>query len=199
MPTDTAVTRARDAANTSPNADSHNLHYGNSAYGGDGRDVFTKRRNRRMLVFIDCLKKGLSIAGAAKHAHVNKSQLYIWRTKYPSFDDAWSNGLDEGCDFLEDVIRGHSLKDWRAAESLLKARRPEKWRERYVNDQSTTNVNVLIAEAEGASVALKNRIDGIARRLREGKVALTNVRGGELPDDARLDIVGTPRAIGTSR
>jgi len=86
-------------------------------------------KNRETLVA--ALREGLSVGGACTVAGISRRSYYDWRSEDPEFAAECDEAMDAGTDFLEDVARQ------RATESsdtllifLLKARRPEKYRER---------------------------------------------------------------------
>jgi hypothetical protein len=160
--------------------------------------LLRKRRNEKMAAFITLLSEGCHVSTAAKKLSVTRQMLYMWRERHKPFAKAWDQAVEDGHDFLEEVIRGHSVKDWRTAEALLKTRRPGVWREKR-SEQPATNINIMLAEAEGASVRLADRIDGIARALRARKDASGDERGRVLPGDAPLEPVGPQVANGAKR
>ena len=91
----------------------------------------TKRTSKSRETIVAALREGLSIGGACAVAGLGRSTYYEWRADDPGFAAEADEAIENGTDFLEDVARQ------RAAESsdtllifLLKARRPEKYRER---------------------------------------------------------------------
>ncbi len=98
--------------------------------------------------FLQGLREGDTIALAARLARVKRETTYRWRKKDPEFAAAWDDALEEGNDALEDEaflravkgvgkpvfykgkVCGHVQK---YSDSLLmfllKARRPDKFRE----------------------------------------------------------------------
>jgi hypothetical protein len=81
-------------------------------------------------IFIDALKTGLSIGGAAKQAGVDRSTAYRWRDDDDDFARAWDDAIEAGTDALEDALtrRALTLSD-KGAMFLLQARRPTKYRQ----------------------------------------------------------------------
>lgn len=93
-----------------------------------GRTIRTAK-NRETL--IAALREGLSVGGACTVAGIGRASYYEWRNADPEFAAEADEAIENGTDFLEDVARQ------RATDSsdtllifLLKARRPEKYRER---------------------------------------------------------------------
>jgi hypothetical protein len=81
-------------------------------------------------LFLAGLRKGLSIQGAAEGAGVDRSTPYEWRKEDEAFATAWDDAIEAGTDVLEDALlrRALTISDT-AAIFLLKARRPDKYRE----------------------------------------------------------------------
>lgn len=80
--------------------------------------------------FIDALKTGLSIGGAAKQAGIDRSTAYRWRNEDDAFARAWDDAIEAGTDAIEDALtrRALTLSD-KGAMFLLQARRPGKYRQ----------------------------------------------------------------------
>lgn len=119
--------------------------------------------------FLEGLGHGLSISGAAKVAGVARSTVYEWRAADEAFAKAWDDALEEGSDILEDeALRRavHGVSRQVAIGSgprqkivdlveysdvllifLLKARRPERFRENvHVRTEGVVTV-AMIAQA----------------------------------------------------
>lgn len=83
--------------------------------------------------FLDALEAGLSIAAAARAAGVGRQTVYDWRRREPEFGAAWDAAVETGTDRLEDEAHKRALTQSDTLMIfLLKARRPEKFRDRYV-------------------------------------------------------------------
>ena len=95
-------------------------------------------RADKMAAFLKLLGKGVTPSTASEQVGVVRATVYNWRAAYPEFGDAWDAHLEIGNEFLEDVIRKHSAKDWRAAEALLKARNRKKWGTHVETEQKLT-------------------------------------------------------------
>lgn len=95
------------------------------ARGADG----TPKKDPQDL-FLDGLRKGLSVQGAADGAGIGRRTAYNWRAEQPEFAAAWDEAIESGTDALEDALLRRALTiDTTAAIFLLKARRPAKYRE----------------------------------------------------------------------
>ena len=121
--------------------------------------------------FIAALMRGLSITGAAIQADIPRRTVYEWRDADADFRVAWDEALEYGSDRLEDeafrrahdgverplVSAGKIVKDDEGTAIrlreysdtlmclLLKARRPDKFRERISNENSVeSSIKVII-------------------------------------------------------
>ena len=112
-----------------------------------GKTIRTARQREE---FLAALGNGRSVSTAARAAHMGRSAVYAWRRDDPEFAADWDDAIEMGTDALEDeAIR--RAKD-RAKKSvyhqgqqcgmvreysdvllifMLKAPRPEKYRDRY--------------------------------------------------------------------
>lgn len=122
----------------------------------------TARMNQRAReVFIDALSRGVSVTGAFTKAGLPRSTVYDWRGSDADFAKAWDDAIEAGADVLEDeafrrayhgvseplTSMGRPVKNEDGSimtiqkysdtlmTLLLKARKPEKFRERI--DQKT--------------------------------------------------------------
>lgn len=110
----------------------------------------TRKKTRE--TFLDALRAGASVAASARAVGITRQAAYLERDKSATFRAAWEAALEEGTDRLEDQAlrratvgvtrtRGHYYQGARVGEDvevvhsdtllifLLKARRPEKYRE----------------------------------------------------------------------
>jgi len=100
------------------------------------------------------IAEGLSIRGACHVARIGKTAFYEWVKDDPEMAQAVADATDDGTDFLEDVAR------MRAIDSsdtllifLLKARRPEKYRDVSRHEHTGADGGVL-------TVVIGDRPDG---------------------------------------
>lgn len=123
-----------------------------------GRTVManrTKRTPKKEATFLDCLRDGQSVTAACIDAGIARSTAYEWRDADDTFRQSWDEAVEEGTDRLEDealrrardgvnepvYYKGHKVGDIRRYSDtltifLLKARRPEKFKERVANEHS---------------------------------------------------------------
>jgi hypothetical protein len=113
------------------------------------------REASRRKRFLEALAAGSSITAAARAAGVDRRTPYKWRDSDPAFDEEWVSHLEAGTDALEDEARRRAVEGvkrpiYHAGKRvgvvvehsdqlmmfLLKARRPEKYRERQAIEHS---------------------------------------------------------------
>ena len=126
----------------------------------------TIRTPKKAEEFCIALSEGLSVTAACQRASISKMAAYAWRNADPEFAAAWENALDAGTDVLEDVAlkRAQDSSD-RLIIFLLKARRPEKFKDRaHIDKAETVNINVTVNDQQRAkAMALllaKQRLPG---------------------------------------
>lgn len=126
-------------------------------------------------VFLAALRHEPNVTAAAAAAGAERTAFYLLRANDPAFAEAWAAALEEGADRLESVVWGRAVDGWEEpvygrvgkdqdgqigtvrkydsalAALLLKAHKPEKYRERqelthsgtveieYTNDWRSTN------------------------------------------------------------
>ncbi len=87
--------------------------------------------------FLAALGEGLSVAGAAKLAGVGRQTVYDWRKRDGEFAAAWDDAIETGTDNLEDEARRRPMSTSDTLMIfLLKARRPDKYKERRASELS---------------------------------------------------------------
>ena len=105
------------------------------------------------------LRQGLSIAAACRRAGIDRKTYYNWRKADPDFADAADAAIENGTDALEDALFRRAKKDdTTAAIFLLKARRPEKYRE-TTNHNITATVTVADLIARAAELAVTSEAE----------------------------------------
>lgn len=90
-------------------------------------DYWTPEKTEK---FLEALRAGGSVAMACRASTMSRASAYWRRDKEPEFRDAWLKALEDGTDGLEDALHLRAKRDdTTAAIFLLKARRPEIYRE----------------------------------------------------------------------
>lgn len=119
--------------------------------------------------FLEAYAKSGNVLASAQAAGVTRQWVYRYANAHPEFADAWHEAEQDAIDVLEAAARTRALS---GSDTLiiflLKALRPEKYRERV-------DVNVLREEARQIAAAsglddadtegLVDRAEQIARRL----------------------------------
>ncbi|WP_148707815.1 helix-turn-helix domain-containing protein [Komagataeibacter melaceti] len=138
----------------------------------NGTDPTRDARN----IFIEHLRKTGNISASARHAGVSRTTVHRWRAAEPEFAERWDDAEEEGIDALEQEARrraiegdeeyvvsmGQLVRDPKTGEYLttrkrsdglmtllLKAHRPEKFRERY-DVQQSGNITMNITKDDDA-------------------------------------------------
>lgn len=114
------------------------------------------------LKFLDGLRMHGMVTQAAIEAGIHRDTAYYERQRDPTFAEEWRQALDRGVDMLEDVAR---LRAFGGSDTLLifllKAHRPEKYREVTKHIQ----VNVTPEQLEQMSDA---ELDAFINSIRTG-------------------------------
>lgn len=88
-------------------------------------------------LFLDALARLGIVKHAAEEARVARRTVYSRREKSKRFAAQWADAIEEACDLLEFEARKRAIEGSdRLLEFLLKAHRPEKYRERHQVDFS---------------------------------------------------------------
>jgi hypothetical protein len=94
----------------------------------------TPKKGRRdwKPAFLDCLQKTCSVSASASASGVERSTVYRARTRDERFAAAWDEAIEAGVEMLELALRRMAFAgNVTAAIFLLKAHRPEKYRETH--------------------------------------------------------------------
>ena len=147
-----------------------------SLRGRQGRQL-ARLRSKIQESFLDALAGGDSVTGACLAAGLRRRTAYQWRADDPDFATAWEEAIEAGTDLLEDEARrravegvehplmyqGRQVATVRKHSDallmfLLKARRPEVFRERVDMRQGVdTELAQLMKEIDGRSRGLPDR------------------------------------------
>lgn len=127
----------------------------------------TTRTDRARETFLAVLADTCNVSEAARKAGIGRSSAYEWREDDPTFAAAWDQAEQEAADKLEReawrrAVEGTdkpvtfqgaitaTYKEYsdRMLELLLKAHRPDKFKERVANEHSgAVTLNVLPEDA----------------------------------------------------
>lgn len=101
----------------------------------------------RKAAFLDVLiSSGGNVTRAAKLLGMTRQNVYLWTQNDPAFAELFNDALEAGTDNLEEraYVRAMDTSD-RMMELLLKARRPEKYRENInLQGEMTLNPDELV-------------------------------------------------------
>jgi len=101
--------------------------------------VRTKRNAERREQVLAALREGAECSEAAKAAGLGRTTVWTWRQADEAFAVAYADAGEQGTEVLESLARKRAVD---GADTLLifllKARRPEKYRDTVRVDQTTT-------------------------------------------------------------
>lgn len=104
--------------------------------------------------FLEKLKTGISIAGAARAVGVTHSTVYNLMNRDKEFKTLVSEAREAGSDRLEDTLLNIGVRDRNVTSLifLLKGRRPEIYREKYQADITNSDGSFAGLFAEVATL-----------------------------------------------
>ena len=116
--------------------------------------------------FLEMLAKGVTASGAAKAAGVTRQAAYLWRDGNADFAAQWDEHVKIGVESVEDIVKQHAIKDWRAAEAWLRAHARNKWGQHVQTDQSLTITEAAKQAVKAEAMReLLDSIDGQGRSM----------------------------------
>lgn len=115
-----------------------------SELGTDGTD-------RAREAFLTVLADSCNVSEAARAAGVPRRTVYNWRADDTEFAAAWDEAVETASDALEQVARDRAMSGQsdRMLEILLKAHRPDKFKERAAVEH-TGDVHVVMQSHDQA-------------------------------------------------
>ena len=145
-------------------------------------------------LFLDTYGKTANIAYAARAAGIQRKQVYVWQEKYDDFCSRMAEAREEAYDKLEQealrravegvqrkrpIIVGREIIDYeviteysdRLLEVLLKARRPDVFREKTSIEHSGPNGQPIAIDLAEQRSALAGRIASLTARAGAATVA----------------------------
>ncbi len=120
--------------------------------GGVGKGNWSQWTKKKEQELLDQLRSGKTVAGACRACGVQTSTFYFQKQRHPEFAAAVAEAIDEGTDHIEDDLLDLG-RDGNVVALLatLKARRPDKWREKSTHEHTGpggTALTIVIAERE---------------------------------------------------
>lgn len=126
----------------------------------------SKRTPEKRAKFLEAIADGKSVTSACEIAGFARFVAYDWRKVDPEFAQAWDDAVEAGTDKLEDaaIQRAKNGSDVLTI-FLLKARRPEKFKDRVYNEHVGKDGGPIQSEdVSSARDELASRIAAIADR-----------------------------------
>jgi hypothetical protein len=123
--------------------------------------------------FIEALAEGETVTAACRVADLGRRTVYDERGRNEDFARAWEDAIEAGTDSLEAEARRRALDGSdRLLEFLLKARRPDVYRERVSIDQhlqvkQLTSADLARARALGEDPEIVEAAEKVGRRYAE--------------------------------
>jgi len=100
--------------------------------------------------FLERLAQTGNVMLSAKAAGVPRCTVYRWRGKWSTFAEEWDSALDEAVDMLEGMAWKRAAKQSdRLLMFLLKAHRPDFYKERKALEHSGKDGETLVVEFKG--------------------------------------------------
>lgn len=118
--------------------------------------------------FLDALSQHGNVSRAIRAARVGRATVYRDRDADGEFKAAWEHARDLGLDSLEDVANARARRDSDTLLIfLLKAHRPEKYREttRNINTNVQVDWDKVPADVRDAFIDGQISLDDVLRKL----------------------------------
>jgi hypothetical protein len=136
--------------------------------------LFTALTDERKAQFLQILEEtGGNVTVATRALGLTRQWAYQWRERDPEFAEEWDNAVEGGTEHLEQRLFTRACDvDTTAAIFLLKARRPEKYRE---NIKLDTEVSLNDQDVLRLSESLLAGMLEAAQRARAAQTATSSV------------------------
>jgi hypothetical protein len=110
----------------------------------------TIRTDQARKAVLGKISKGLSISAACRSARISRNAYYDWLKDEAEFAADVADAIEAGTDLLEDSATNQAIDGNTALMALLlKARRPEKYKDRFEQQHTGPNgtpLTITIAE-----------------------------------------------------
>jgi len=102
----------------------------------------------RMARFLDKLRNSGNVRLSCRAAGIPRRTVYDWRDRWVTFRQEWDEALEDACDILEAEAWRRAVEEQsdRLLMFLLKAHRPDKFKERWAGE---------VTGAEGGPIELR--------------------------------------------
>jgi Bacteriophage Sf6, terminase small subunit-like len=132
----------------------------------------TKNTPKKRALFLGALTEGASVTAACNRAVITRRTVYNWWEADPEFAAAWDDAIEAGTDALEDeALRRAKDKSDTLLIFLLKARRPEKYKDRVSTEHRGT-VKTFEQWLDELNPAAKQLIDRASDDASQGNGAI---------------------------
>jgi hypothetical protein len=110
----------------------------------------TIRTPKNRQKFLEHLSTGASVCASARAAGFGRRTAFEWKADDPDFAAEWEEAYESGTESLEEVARARAMeKSDSLLMFLLKARRPEIYRERVTHNGNNA-APIVITESDFA-------------------------------------------------
>ena len=110
----------------------------------------TIRTPKNRQKFLEHLSTGASVRASARAAGFGRRTAFEWKADDPDFAAEWEEAYESGTESLEEVARARAMeKSDSLLMFLLKARRPEIYRERVTHNGNNA-APIVITESDFA-------------------------------------------------
>lgn len=136
----------------------------------------TVRTDRARTTFLEQLAETCNVSHSARVAGMSRNAAYSWRADDAEFERDWDEAIEQAVDKLEKVAWDRASKEDggsdRMLEILLKAHRPEKYREKQALELTGKNGGPI----ETANAHLELTIDMSAEQAAEAYAKLIGAK-----------------------
>lgn len=155
-------------------------------------------------LFLVALAQGISVQGACKAAGYSRSAVYERRANDAAFAAGWDAAYEAGSDYLEDEMRRRAIEgvekgiyhqgvriatERQYSDTMLifalKARRPEKYRERFEVKNTDDTADLTDKQLQARLLGVIGRdaklVQALIDALQSGAIAAEEGDGGAAP------------------
>jgi hypothetical protein len=121
-------------------------------------------------IFLSAIGQGHSVGKALEMASLARSTMHAWKAEDQVFVDEYRNAFDSGSDVIEEALLKDAMKsgNWVAKLAILKARRPNIWRENVKVEHQHTQEIIPGAKMEEFIQRLERKRSEIMEARRKG-------------------------------
>lgn len=118
---------------------------------------------RAVELFLKVLRETCNVSEGCRAAGIARSTSYKWRGEDPEFAAAWDDAEEEATDALEKVARERAIDSSdRMLEILLKAHRPNKFKDRVQTEHTGKDGVPLADEIVSASERIIAKLNALS-------------------------------------